>query len=115
MEKFIGKFERGTQYVNIISAVTANELTAVDKVSDDYMDLECVKFVPASGAATRMFKDLYQYLEDRTETDSVVDFFENLEQFPFYRDMETHLDSGDIDKESEEGRIELIEMILRNK
>ncbi|MDC7224718.1 MAG: DUF4301 family protein [Spirochaetales bacterium] len=45
------------------------------------------KFVPASGAATRMFKEFFAYLEEGTETGSVRKFFDNLEDFSFYPDL----------------------------
>ncbi len=52
---------------------------------------EIVKFVPASGAATRMFKDLFIALEELSGdemfdnyTDAVSTFFENLPRFAFF-------------------------------
>ena len=47
-------------------------------------DLEVVKFVPASGAATRMFKDLFAALNQGEFTESVSEFFEKLSKFAFY-------------------------------
>ena len=41
------------------------------------------KFVPASGAATRMFKDLFAYLENGVETPAMSEFFGGLERFAF--------------------------------
>jgi len=35
-------------------------LTKVKEINEDYLKKKCVKFVPASGAATRMFSDLYE-------------------------------------------------------
>lgn len=55
------------------------------------------KFVPASGAATRMFKDLYTYLIDGEETDAIKEFRENLTNFPFYAELEKELQSKGID------------------
>nr|MDA3931052.1 DUF4301 family protein [Prolixibacteraceae bacterium] len=48
--------------------------------------LESLKFVPASGAASRMYKDLCEYIEDESnnETDFINNFFENIEKFAFY-------------------------------
>lgn len=46
-----------------------------------------VKFVPASGAATRMFKDLALYLETHLENEGVKVFTEKLEQFPFFHEL----------------------------
>jgi hypothetical protein len=46
--------------------------------------LKLVKFVPASGAASRMFKDLFQYLEDKTDKQGAV-FVENIQKhLPLY-------------------------------
>ena len=43
-----------------------------------------VKFVPASGAASRMFKNLFEYLGDGVETDFIKNFLAHIEQFAFY-------------------------------
>jgi len=51
------------------------------------------KFVPASGAATRMFKALFEYLDHPGESNPEVQtFMENLEHFAFYRDLEASLE-----------------------
>ena len=42
-----------------------------------------LKFVPASGAASRMFKNLFQYLEDGIETPFISEFLTNKEKFAF--------------------------------
>ncbi len=44
-----------------------------------------VKFVPASGAASRMFKDLFAYDEQASEmSPTVKQFFDQIEHFAFY-------------------------------
>ncbi|MDO4951959.1 MAG: DUF4301 family protein, partial [Bacteroidales bacterium] len=50
-----------------------------------------VKFVPASGAASRMFKDLFAYLdqqEGEAESAFVQTFFEKLPNAAFYADLD---------------------------
>ena len=42
-----------------------------------------LKFVPASGAASRMFKNLFQYLEDGIETPFITEFLTNKDKFAF--------------------------------
>lgn len=42
-----------------------------------------IKFVPASGAASRMFKDLFRYLDDGVETDFVRTFLAGKDRFAF--------------------------------
>ena len=59
--------------------------------------LELLKFVPASGASTRMFKSLFSALDDlrngKTIAEVMTDkevaaFFERLDQFAFYDDLQ---------------------------
>lgn len=45
------------------------------------------KFVPASGAASRMFKDLYEFVADGKENATVKRVLEGLKQFAFYEDL----------------------------
>jgi hypothetical protein len=67
---------------------------------EEHGKLEVVKFTPASGAATRMFKFLYKFLENydpkKESINSYINkekepeirlFFIGLEKFPFYDDV----------------------------
>lgn len=50
-----------------------------------------LKFVPASGAASRMFKDLFSFLDaeyDVPTTDFEKKFFDSIEKFAFYADLD---------------------------
>jgi len=96
-------FKSGFPYLKILAPATGEkgikqlsekeQIAAVDKF-DNY-DGEVCKFVPASGAATRMFKDLYDGLaklekgEDQDISSFVNIFFENLSNFAFYKDLTT--------------------------
>ena len=66
------------------------------------------KFIPASGAATRMFKDLLQYLEkdecsqvpkleDSTPPESIVKAWKQFHHFPFIDDLQQHFETAGID------------------
>ncbi len=49
------------------------------------------KFVPASGAASRMFKDLFSFLDadyDVPTTPFEKNFFDNIEKFAFYKELD---------------------------
>lgn len=49
-----------------------------------------VKMVPASGAASRMFKDLFAFLNGKSDTpdnDFIKTFFRDLHKFAFYKDL----------------------------
>ena len=45
------------------------------------------KFVPASGAASRMFKELYEYVGERKASAAVEAVLSGLEKFAFYEDL----------------------------
>ncbi len=66
--------------------------------------LKCIKFVPASGAATRMFKELYEAIDDCEPEDEIAfvkhaaarNFLVNRHKFAFYEDLKKFIDkSGD--------------------
>jgi len=68
---------------------TPDELTAYLNYWDAYLekDKTIIKFVPASGAASRMFKDLFEFLDGDSEIPvkkAEKDFFEKIANFAFY-------------------------------
>lgn len=72
-----------------IIAPEKEERTAYGKAWTQYKaeGKRVVKFVPASGAASRMFKDMFAFLDadyDKPTTDFEKHYFENLESFAFY-------------------------------
>ncbi|MEC9485514.1 MAG: DUF4301 family protein [Candidatus Izemoplasma sp.] len=87
MDTVFNKFIQGTQYVTIESALK-NELFHKVKYSEEINDnLMIKKFIPASGAATRMFQSLYTYLDDEIETDFIKTYSKNLDKFSFYNTL----------------------------
>ncbi len=68
-------------------------------------DKKILKFVPASGAATRMFKDLYSFtatyfgVADNFEKEypTVKEFLDNLNTFAFYNDLKACMLRADLD------------------
>lgn len=55
------------------------------------------KFVPASGAASRMFKDLFAFLDSDSGVPSTPfekSFFQGLEKFAFYKDLDAACQSA---------------------
>lgn len=55
-------------------------------------DHTILKFVPASGAASRMFKDLFTYMDGGEETAFIQEFLNNLSKFAFYDELCQHID-----------------------
>jgi hypothetical protein len=99
VEDQLKKIARGPAELQIERACTSgdgihifDELEAERQVSryDDRDESTTIaKFVPASGAASRMFRHLHQFLiGENTELASL--FFENLSSFPFFEEIKTH-------------------------
>jgi len=97
----INFFKEGFPFLEIIhTATTEKGINAVSpEETERYItqwnkytaeNHKIVKFVPASGAASRMFKNLFEFLEeiaDLPESDFMKKFFINLQKFAFYQDL----------------------------
>lgn len=98
-------FENGFPFLHLSKAATVgdgiirldeqkiDEEVRLFEIRADEGDLTLLKFVPASGAATRMFKSLFAFLEEGKSDKSVEEFFEKLESFAFYTDLKEVLAS----------------------
>jgi hypothetical protein len=94
IEQQIENFKKGFPYLNVIKAATIGD--GIISLSDSqagkyakYFDsrapkLKLLKFVPASGAATRMFKSLFSAKDEGKLDKSVNEFLERLKDFAFY-------------------------------
>ncbi len=104
IDRQIEHFVNGFPYLHAIRAATIgdgivrvddDQLTAYtrrfDEVAGDY---SLMKFVPASGAATRMFKSLFAAMEGKPDK-SVDAFFERIQEFAFYDDLKAALAAKD--------------------
>ncbi|MBQ5572724.1 MAG: DUF4301 family protein, partial [Bacteroidaceae bacterium] len=77
---------------NGVLSPSENEINEYIKIWEDYCNSghTITKFVPASGAASRMFKDLFGFLDAEytiPTTDFEKKFFESIENFAFYNDL----------------------------
>ncbi|MCD8185868.1 MAG: DUF4301 family protein, partial [Rikenellaceae bacterium] len=63
----------------------------VKSYNDRLKGLAVVKFVPASGAASRMFKDMYEFVNDGKISDAVRDALDHLSKFAFYEALQQSL------------------------
>lgn len=82
-------------------------LDAWDKYLNE--DHTILKFVPASGAASRMFKNLFEYRDGGEETPFIQDFFAHLEYFAFYPELKKLMDQKGFTKQ--EGR-QVVSLLL---
>ena len=94
-------FEKGFPFLKLYAAASVeNGILAPDaEVQKTYLDAweaytqtdkTVVKFVPASGAASRMFKNMFEFLGadyNVPQTDFEKKFFEKIEHFAFYDDL----------------------------
>jgi len=134
------RFAEGFPFVNLVSAATvgngiasfnqnqvANYVEYYDKVAKQY---DVLKFVPASGAASRMFKDLFALkskLAEGQSLDSILSdeqntaaqtFVKGLKQFAFFSSLEEVLrnDGFEVDELLEKGDLGVIlDYILTEK
>ncbi|CAH0997074.1 hypothetical protein EMA8858_03211 [Emticicia aquatica] len=93
----IENFKNGFPYLNVIKAATIDDgmiqlgdekATKLAKDFDDQIfGKKLLKFVPASGAASRMFKSLFAALEEDKIDKSVNEFLERLQDFAFYNSL----------------------------
>lgn len=93
-EKQLQMFQTGFPELNIeapasvgngILCPSEEEIEQYVKVWQTYLDEghRILKFVPASGAASRMFKDLFAYMDNREETPYIRQFLTHKEDFAF--------------------------------
>ena len=74
---------------NGITVPSEDEKKAYREAWDAYLegDGKVQKFVPASGAASRMFKNLFEYLDNEEKTDFINTFEDSLGKFAFIDDL----------------------------
>ncbi|MDD3756322.1 MAG: DUF4301 family protein [Bacteroidales bacterium] len=96
---------KGMNYIELIRPATINNgIIELDDIKKNYYKNKfekdqyfytIEKFVPASGAATRMFKALYQYLDKydnaKPSTSGLEWFFNNIQKFAFFDDLQKAL------------------------
>jgi hypothetical protein len=138
VEQQIQLFESGLPFSNLVSEATLDngilrltqeELNTFISVFNSKKNaLSILKFVPASGAATRMFKFLFTFLDEyRIKEESINSyinthknkdlsiFFVGIEKFPFYhivknKLLETYPDLED--KTTNEQGLKFVQMML---
>lgn len=105
----LADFVRGFPYANITRPATVGngiiELSDPDiaRYAEKYTAAQAtkkiVKFVPASGAATRMFRDLFEFLNTGTMNDVTLRVLDNLDKFAFWDDLRQFLPDTPTDRD----------------
>ena len=98
LKEQLNAFAKGFPFLSVVSSASVDkgilhlsheDISECLHVWDLYLEKNhtIIKFVPASGAASRMFKDLYEFLDGKSELpqkESVIEFFEQIDKFAFY-------------------------------
>lgn len=101
LQKQMDDFKRGFPFLRLDSAATVGHgiLAPTDAEREEYIRQwdaykagkhRVTKFVPASGAASRMFKNLFEFLGadyNIPKTDFEKKFFDHIHSFAFYNDL----------------------------
>ena len=119
VEKQIENFRKGFPKLELLDAATVDnggilrlDDSQIDRYTKSYKQAirgkKILKFVPASGAATRMFKDLYTFTATyfgvdykiEKEHPAVKEFLQHIRTFAFFDDLQatmerSHADFGD--------------------
>jgi len=102
LNKQLDSFKTGFPFLKLAGAASpekgitipsADEQKSYLAAWDEYLNGtgKVLKFVPASGAASRMFKDLFEFLDGESDVpanDFIKKFFANIEKFAFYAELD---------------------------
>lgn len=101
VEHQMKNFREGFPFLKVVKAaspddgvVVASEARiaeAVARYEREVDGLRVVKFVPASGAATRMFKELFEFVNDGKRGKGIDTLLSNIERFAFWDELKTLL------------------------
>lgn len=108
VETQLENFRRGFPWLNVVRAASpgdgvvmldqADADAAVARYEQAAEGLGIVKFVPASGAATRMFKELFSFVNEGKRTPGIDTLLSNLERFAFWPELKAVLPAGADDR-----------------
>lgn len=104
VERQIADFRRGFPYLKVVRAASPGDGVAVvdperaDAAAARYDEvagkLGVVKFVPASGAATRMFKELFEFVNEGKRGKGIDMLVDNIEKFAFWPELKAVVPDG---------------------
>lgn len=127
------QFKKGFPYLKLEAAASiGNGILSLDDTArqravdawEEYKahGKQIVKFVPASGAASRMFKDLFAFLtgsNDKPTTEFEHTFFDELTHFAFYNTLNAQCEKNNaktIERLEDEGEYkEIVSNLLESK
>ncbi len=88
--------EKSASIGNGIFQFSAEQLQEfIDRFDQQKTSLSILKMVPASGAATRMFKSLFEFLSTGEENKECTKFFDELDHFAFFPELKKLIEGKD--------------------
>ena len=142
VERQVNQFKTGFPFSDLVAPATigngiikfsdAEVQELIKQFDEDKQYYDILKFIPASGAASRMFKSIYSFVEDykgkeipedfltkeNIKNDSIENFFVSIREFAFYDDLKDKLaeQGKDIETLIQENRlVEIAEFLLENE
>ncbi len=142
VERQINQFKTGFPFSDLVApATTENGIVKfnesdikelIKQFDEDKEYYDIIKFVPASGAASRMFKTIYSFVEEYKgkdipedflkkediNFDSIENFFLSIREFAFYDDLKAKMEEQGKDIETllnENRLVEIAEFLLENE
>ena len=132
LDRQLERFRTGMKYSDLVRPATAGDgIIVLDEgQKSEYLNLfekavssqKVVRFVPASGAATRMFKDLFEFLVSSGKHDSSMQslpapvqlFADNLTRMPFFKTLKgvAETETGGLSPADNKGFVRYIELLL---
>ncbi len=127
VEEQLAYFKKGFPYLTVDRAASIgdgilrldeSQIEVMVKVYEDTKtDLQVVKFIPASGAASRMFKQLFEFMEsdeNNEPSDFIQKFIDGLDNFAFrgHLDAELGKNGSSLQDEIKSGNYKVIIMGL---
>jgi hypothetical protein len=105
IEQQIENFKSGFPFMTAKRAATIGDgmIKLEEKELNEFLELfnqeatkkKLLKFVPASGAASRMFKSLYAAKDEGKSDKSVEQYHEHINAFAFYKSLTNFLKTND--------------------
>lgn len=109
VEHQIENFQKGFPFLKVVAAASPEDgililsqeevAEAVAQYEAHANNLKIQKFVPASGAATRMFKELFEFVNEGKRGAGIDQLLDNLDKFAFYPELQ-HFVGAEADDKS---------------
>ncbi len=109
VELQIENFKRGFPFLKVVKAASPEDgivvltdeaaAAAAKRYEAEAPELRIEKFVPASGAATRMFKELFEFVNEQKRGKGIDTLLDQIEKFAFWPELKELLPADATDEQ----------------